>query len=90
MKLLILKLGVLVFSFLFMLGVWKEIPTGTLVFRTFVVFLAIETILVLTAVVFIKMTEKIRKDIEEEMEISEEKPEIREQIEQIEEVEQAA
>jgi len=68
MKALILKLGLLIFSVLFMAGVWRNIPTATLLFRSFVVFLAVETLLVLIAVVFIKMTENIRREYEEEME----------------------
>lgn len=70
MKTLILKLGILLFAFLFMIGVWLDIPTPTLVFRSFVAFLAIETMLVLVAVIFIKMTEKHRREEfdEEEME----------------------
>lgn len=73
MKILILKLGVLIFSFLFMIGVWLDIPTPTLVFRSFIAFLAIETLLVLMAVIFIKMTEKHRtEEFEEEEEIEEE------------------
>ena len=68
MKILILKLGILIFSLLFMAGVWREIPTGTLIVRSFIVFLVVETILVLIAVIFLKMTERIRKEIEEEVE----------------------
>ncbi len=75
MKTLILKLGILIFSLLFMAGVWKEIPTGTLIVRSFIVFLAAETILVLIAVIFLKMTEKIRRDIEEDIEEAEGKSE---------------
>ena len=74
MKTLILKLGILIFSFLFMVGVWLDVPTPTLIFRSFVAFLAIETMLVLVAVIFIKMTEKhrIEEFEEEEKEVKEE------------------
>ena len=75
MKALILKLGLLIFSVLFIAGVWRNIPTATLIFRSFVAFIAVETMLVLIAVTFIKMTEKIRKDLEEEEEMSEEQSE---------------
>ena len=70
MKALILKLGLLIFSVLFIAGVWRNIPTATLIFRSFVAFIAVETLLVLIAVSFIKMTEKIRKEIVEEEEVS--------------------
>jgi len=72
MKALILKLGLLIFSVLFIAGVWRNIPTATLIFRSFVAFIAVETLLVLIAVSFIKMTEKIRREIVEEEEESEE------------------
>jgi len=75
MKALILKLGLLIFSVLFIAGVWRNIPTATLIFRSFVAFIAVETMLVLIAVTFIKMTEKIRKDLVEEEEMSEEQSE---------------
>jgi len=68
MKILILKLGLLIFSLLFIAGVWRNIPTATLIFRSFVVFLVIETLLVLVAVIFIKMTERIRAEVEFEEE----------------------
>ena len=70
MKALILKLGLLIFSVLFIAGVWRNIPTATLIFRSFVAFIAVETLLVLIAVSFIKMTEKIRREIVEEEEVS--------------------
>ena len=70
MKALILKLGLLIFSVLFIAGVWRNIPTATLIFRSFVAFIAVETLLVLVAVSFIKMTEKIRREIVEEEEVS--------------------
>ena len=69
MKALILKLGLLIFSVLFIAGVWRNIPTATLIFRSFVAFIAVETLLVLVAVSFIKMTEKIRREPEEEEEM---------------------
>ena len=72
MKALILKLGLLIFSVLFIAGVWRNIPTATLIFRSFVAFIAVETLLVLIALSFIKMTEKIRRDIIEEEEVLEE------------------
>jgi uncharacterized membrane protein len=78
MKILILKLGLLIFSLLFIAGVWRNIPTATLIFRSFGVFLAIETLLVIVAVVFIKMTEKMRVEIdfeEEEKTVTEVKEE---------------
>jgi len=70
MKALILKLGLLIFSVLFIAGVWRNIPTATLIFRSFVAFIAVETLLVLVAVSFIKMTEKIRREPEEEEEVA--------------------
>jgi len=72
MKALILKLGLLIFSVLFIAGVWRNIPTATLIFRSFVAFIVVETLLVLVAVSFIKMTEKIRREIVEEEEVLEE------------------
>jgi len=69
MKALILKLGLLIFSVLFIAGVWRNIPTATLIFRSFVAFIVVETLLVLVAVSFIKMTEKIRREPEEEEEM---------------------
>ena len=71
MKILILKLGLLIFSLLFMAGVLRDIPTSTLIFRSFTVFLIVETLLVVVAVVFIKMTERMRAEMEEEVEVSE-------------------
>ena len=68
MKILILKLGLLIFSLLFIVGVYKAIPTGTIIYRSFMAFLAVETLLVLMAVLFIKMTERQRKDEDEEFE----------------------
>ena len=65
MKILILKLGLMIFMLLFMLGAWRELALSTVIFRSFVAFLVIETCLVLMAVVFIKMTEKIRVEAEE-------------------------
>jgi len=70
MKALILKLGLLIFSVLFIAGVWRNIPTATLIFRSFVAFIAVETLLVWIALSFIKMTEKIRREIVEEEEVS--------------------
>ena len=65
MKILILKLGMFIFCLLFVVGVYKEIPTDTILYRSFVAFLAIETMLVIVAVLFIKMTERMRRDEEE-------------------------
>ena len=79
MKALILKLGLLIFSVLFIAGVWRNVPVSTLVFRSFAVFLAVETLLVLIAVVFIKMTERIRREPEEEEEESAEESEASEE-----------
>ena len=70
MKALILKLGLLIFSVLVIAGVWRNIPTATLIFRSFVAFIGVETLLVLVAVSFIKMTEKIRGEVVEEEEVS--------------------
>ena len=68
MKILILKLGILAFTFTFLVGAFREIPLFTIVFRSFVAFLAIEGVLVLMAVVIIKVTEELRKEGEEETE----------------------
>ena len=68
MKILILKLGLLIFSMLFIVGVYKGIPTATIIYRSFMAFLAVETLLVLMAVLFIKMTARQRKDEDEEFE----------------------
>ena len=65
MKTLILKLGLLMFSLAFIVGVYREIPTATLIYRSFVAFLVTETLLVAMAVVFIKLTESMRVDEEE-------------------------
>jgi len=47
------------------MGVWMDIPTDTLLLRSFIAFLGIETLLVFIAVVYIKMTEKMRVEEEE-------------------------
>jgi hypothetical protein len=54
-----------IFCLLFVVGVYKEIPTDTILYRSFVSFLTIETLLVIVAVLFIKMTERMRRDEEE-------------------------
>mgnify|MGYP003988364215 CR=1 FL=1 len=75
MKILILKLGLFIFSLLFVVGVYKQIPTDTILYRSFVAFLAIETMLVLMAVIFIKMTERMRRDEEDFFDEGEMEPE---------------
>jgi len=66
MKILILKLGILLFSFSFLIGVFHEMPLFTVVLRSFIAFLIFESLLVLFAVVIIKITEELRADTEEE------------------------
>lgn len=66
MKILILKLGILVFALLVLIGGYLDLPLFTILLRSFIVFLVIETLLVLMAVVYIKTTEKLRVEHEEE------------------------
>jgi hypothetical protein len=68
MKILILKLGILAFTFTFLVGSFREVPLFTIVFRSLVAFLSIEGVLVLMAVIIIKATEELRKEGEEETE----------------------
>jgi len=68
MKILILKLGILAFTFTFLVGAFREVPLFTIVFRSLVAFLSIEGVLVLMAVIIIKATEELRKEGEEETE----------------------
>ncbi len=66
MKILILKLGILMFTFTFLVGAIREMPVFTIVFRSFIGFLVVEAVLVLMAVVIIKTTEELRAEAEEE------------------------
>lgn len=66
MKILIFKLGILIFALLVLVGGYLDLPLFTILFRSFVVFLIIETMLVLMAVVYIKTTENLRIEHEEE------------------------
>ena len=66
MKVLIFKLGLLIFSFLVIIGGYLQLPLYTILLRSFVAFLVLETTLVLMALVYIKMTENIRVEFEEE------------------------
>ena len=66
MKILILKLGILMFTFTFLVGAIREMPVFTIVFRSFIGFLAVEAILVLMAVIIIKTTEEMRAEDEED------------------------
>ncbi len=66
MKILILKLGILMFTFTFLVGAIREMPVFTIVFRSFIGFLAVESVLVLMAVIIIKATEELRAEEEEE------------------------
>ena len=66
MKVLILKLGVLIFAFLVLIGGYLQLPLFTILLRSFIAFLVIESLLVTIALVYIKMTEKIRVEIEED------------------------
>ena len=66
MKVLILKLGVLIFAFLVLIGGYLQLPLFTILLRSFIAFLVIESLLVTIALVYIKMTEKIRVEIDEE------------------------
>lgn len=77
MKILILKLGVLAFTFTFLVGAFREMPLFTmgfnnLLFRSFTSFLGVETVLVLMAVIIIKTTEQLRTESEEEEDYGEE------------------
>ncbi len=66
MKILILKLGVLMFTFSFLVGAFREMPIFTIVMRSFVAFLIFEGLLVLFAIVVIKTTENLRSEFEDE------------------------
>ena len=68
MKILILKLGIMMFTFTFLVGAFREMPVFTIVFRSFIAFLAVEGVLVLMAVIIIKVTEQLRLEAEEESE----------------------
>lgn len=77
MKILILKLGILAFTFTFLVGAFREMPLFTmgfnnLLFRSFTSFLGVETVLVLMAVIIIKTTEQLRTESEEEEDYGEE------------------
>ena len=77
MKILILKLGILAFTFTFLVGAFREMPLFTmgfnnLLFRSFTSFLGVEAVLVLMAVVIIKTTEQLRTESEEEEDYGEE------------------
>ncbi|MCP4724337.1 MAG: hypothetical protein GY863_04855 [bacterium] len=71
MKILILKLGILMFAISFLVGAFREMEMFTIVMRSFVAFLAIEGVLVLMAVVIIKVTEELRTEEDEEVGIEE-------------------
>jgi hypothetical protein len=69
MKVLIIKLGMLFLLFNFFVGVTRNLPLFTAIFRSFVAFLVFEGILVLMAVIFIKITESLRvSEFEESIE----------------------
>jgi len=68
MKILILKLGVLMFTFSFLVGAFREMPVFTIVLRSFVAFLVFEGLLVAFAVIVIKVTEGLRAEAEAEEE----------------------
>jgi len=68
MKILILKLGILVFTFSFLIGALRDIPIFTVVCRSFSAFLAVEVVLVVMAVIIIKVTEQLRFEGREEEE----------------------
>ena len=73
MKILILKLGILVFTLSFLVGALRDIPIFTVVWRSFSAFLAVEVVLVVMAVIIIKVTEQLRfAGREEEEEYGEE------------------
>lgn len=70
MKILILKLGILAFTFTFLVGAFREMPLFTmgfnnLIFRSFTAFLGVEAVLVMMAVIIIKTTEQLRVETEE-------------------------
>lgn len=68
MKILILKLGILVFTLSFLVGALRDIPIFTVVWRSFSAFLAVEVVLVVMAVIIIKVTEQLRFEGREEEE----------------------
>jgi len=72
MKILILKLGILVFTLSFLVGALRDIPIFTVVWRSFSAFLAVEVVLVVMAVIIIKVTEQLRFEGREEEEYGEE------------------
>lgn len=72
MKILILKLGILMFTFSFLVGAIREMPVFEIVLRSFIAFLVFEGLLVLFAVVVIKTTESLRTETEIDEDFSEE------------------
>ncbi len=72
MKILILKLGILMFTISFLVGTFREMELFTIVMRSFAAFLALEGVLVLMAVVIIKITEQLRTEEVDEAEFEEE------------------
>lgn len=72
MKILILKLGILMFTFSFLVGALRDVPIFTVVWRSFGAFLAIEVVLVVMAALIIKVTEQLRSTGKEEEEYGEE------------------
>jgi len=71
MKILILKLGVLAFTFTFLVGAFREMPLFTmgfdnLLFRSFTAFLGVEAVLVMMAVIIIKTTEQLRVETDDD------------------------
>ena len=73
MKPLIFKLGIMVFAISFLVGAFQGRPTFSIVFRSFIAFLAFECLMVVVTTIFIKITEELREEVEmEEEEIKEE------------------
>ena len=72
---MILKLGILMFTFSFLMGVFREMPLFTVVWRSFSAFLAIELVLVVMAALIIKVTEQLRTTAAKEEEKYEEEVE---------------
>ena len=75
MKILILKLGILMFTFSFLVGTFRDVPVFTVVWRSFGAFLAIELVLVVMAALIIKVTEQLRTTAAKEEEKYEEEVE---------------
>lgn len=68
MKILILKLGVLLFTFTFLIGIYNDRDMFSSVLRSFIAFLIFEGLLILFAVIIIKVTQSLQAAEEDEPE----------------------